>query len=263
MKKRGIEFMTLIGLALGVGAVLGAMHFKHVPLSAFNNRAALLVIFAGTVASVLNAFPGRDLKNIGKLFMGVFTSDKANPLGTIKQVVAIAETARREGVLAIEQKLDTIDNDFMKKGFQMVVDGSSEDYVEEVLESEISEMEERHSINASIFAQAGAYAPTLGVLGAVFGLIAAMESIDNTDKMAEAVAAAFMATILGIFTGYVLWNPFANKLKMKSKHEVQDMRIILEGIKAIQSGYSPNIIKEKLLGMLPKSERGKYDSAKE
>ena len=119
-------------------------------------------------------------------------------------------------------------------------------------------MEKRHEINASIFSSAGTYAPTLGVLGAVFGLIAAMSHIDDTDAMAEAIAAAFIATILGIFTGYVLWNPFAKKLKVKSQQEAMIKTMIVTGLLSIQKGDNTLLVKDKLLAMLPKKQQLAY-----
>ena len=137
----------------------------------------------------------------------------------------------------------------------MTVDGAEYEYMTEALGTEMQEIEERHNLNASIFSQAGTYAPTLGVLGAVFGLIAAMGSIDDTAAMAEAIAAAFIATILGIFTGYVLWNPFANKLKMKNKHEMIEKRMIVEGVMEISKGVSPTLLRNKLISFLSETEK--------
>ena len=137
----------------------------------------------------------------------------------------------------------------------MVVDSASEDYIRDVLSIEMEQIRERHGMNASIFSQAGMYAPTLGVLGAVFGLIAAMGNINDTMAMSEAIAAAFMATILGIFTGYVLWNPFANKLKLKDKHEMVEKKIILEGVLSILNGDHPDMIKDKLMSFLTAKEK--------
>ena len=137
----------------------------------------------------------------------------------------------------------------------MIVDGTSDETIADILGTEISAMEERHATNASIFSSAGTYAPTLGVLGAVFGLIAAMSHINDTAAMAEAIAAAFVATILGIFTGYVLWNPFAKKLKVKSHSEVVLKSMIVEGVLSIQKGDSPVMIQEKLLAVLPPKKR--------
>ncbi len=166
----------------------------------------------------------------------------------------LAAKVRRDGLLAIEAEIGNYDNEFLKKGLRMLVDGTNEDYIAEAMNISMEESEERHNINASIFSQAGAYAPTLGVLGAVFGLIAAMRTINDTDAMAAAISAAFIATIFGIFTGYVLWNPFANKLKIKSKQESHEKRMIIEGVLSLARNESPAMVKEKLMAFLSDAE---------
>ncbi|MBN7772605.1 flagellar motor stator protein MotA [Clostridium aminobutyricum] len=246
-----MELTTLLGIIVGIVSVVGAMIFKHISFSVFLNPAALFVIFVGTAATILNSYPGKNLKCLGKLFKILFTQQKRmSEADLIELMVNLSRSARQEGLLSLESKVEDIPDPFIKKGIRMVVDGMGEDIIEEILESEIEAMEKRHEVNASIFSSAGMYAPTLGVLGAVFGLIAAMSHIDDTEKMAEAIAAAFIATILGIFTGYVLWNPFAKKLKVKSQEEVMQKNMIVQGLLSIQKGDSPFILKEKLLATL-------------
>jgi chemotaxis protein MotA len=254
--KKSLDLFTIIGLAFGVGAVLGAMYFKKVGLENFANPAALLVIFAGTLATVLISFTGKDLGKIGGIFGNVFndTHYKSNS-EIIDMFVELASKARKEGLLTLEPEIEKLDDLFLKKGLRMVVDAQDEEFIESTLELDIEGMEERHALNASIFSAAGAYAPTLGVLGAVFGLIAAMGSINDTELMSHAIAAAFMATILGIFTGYVMWNPFAGKLKAKTKHEVAYKHMLLEGILCIQKGESVPVVKNRLMAMIPSSEQ--------
>lgn len=253
-----MEITTILGIVVGVASIIGAMIFKHISFSVFINPAAITVIFVGTVACVLNAFPGKDVGNLGKLFGVLFAGDgksKSKKIEIIETMDKFAVMARKEGLLALEGAIGSIDDNFMKKGVRWVIDGASPEFIIEILSSEMQEIEERHSINASIFSQMGTYAPTLGVLGAVFGLIAAMGNIDEIQLMAEAVAAAFIATILGIFTGYVLWNPFANKLKVKSKHEMVEKRMIMEGLISLQRGESPTMIRDKLTAFLSGAEK--------
>jgi len=252
-----VELTTILGCAAGVIAVVIAMHFKGISYSAFENPAALTIIFMGTVASVLNAFPLRDLKVTGTLFKILFTTDKnlGDPATIIETIVGLSTQARKEGILSLEATADKLEDPFMRKGIKMLVDGADPEYILDVLSLEIESIEERHNKNAGIFSQAGTYAPTLGVLGAVFGLIAAMSHIDDINMMAEAVAAAFIATILGIFTGYVLWNPFSNKLKVKSKHEIDEKNMIIEGLLSIQKGEAPMLVRDKLMSMLPESQQ--------
>ncbi|MGG7177152.1 flagellar motor stator protein MotA [Clostridium paraputrificum] len=251
-----MELTTLLGIIFGIIAVVGAMIFKHISFGVLLNPAAFMVIFVGTIATILNAYTGRDLKNLGRIFKVLFTSNgNESKIKSVNDLIRYTQHVRKEGILSLEKDLNTIENKFLQRGLRMIVDGIDPDFIVEVLETEIDAIEERHAINASIFSQAGGYAPTLGVMGAVFGLIAAMANINDTAAMAEAISAAFIATILGIFTGYVLWNPFANKLKIKSKHEILEKRMIIEGLLAIQKGSAPSMVQEKLMSFLTESEK--------
>ncbi len=253
-----MELTTLLGIIVGIAAVVGAMIFKGISFTVLLNPAAFCVIIVGTVATILNSYPGKNLKGIGSLFKILVTKQKGiDEVEIYKLMVELSITARREGLLALEKKVEDINDPFIIKGINMITLGLAGDVIEEILETEIDAMEKRHEINASIFSSAGTYAPTLGVLGAVFGLIAAMAHIDDTDLMAEAIAAAFIATVLGIFTGYVLWHPFAKKLKVKSQEEVILKNMAMIGLLSIQKGDSPAIIKERLLAVLPPQKQKK------
>jgi len=253
-----MELTSLIGVIVGIAAVVGAMIFKHISFAVLANPAAIFVIFVGTAATILISFPGENLKILGALFKILFMKQKIlSEKEVIQLMINLSETSKREGLLALEKEVDEIPDLFLKKGIRMVIDGTEETIVEEILGNEISAMEKRHETNASIFSSAGMYAPTLGVLGAVFGLIAAMSHIDDTEKMAEAIAAAFVATILGIFTGYVLWNPFAKKLKVKSQKEVRLKELVILGLLSIQQGDAPFMLKDKLLATLPATQQAK------
>ena len=213
-----MDIATLIGVLLGVIAVFVGMVLKGASLSVLINPAAFLIIIAGTIAAVTTAFPMSELKRVPKLFKILFTEQKlTNPEELIKTFSEWAVIARREGLLALESIADQVDNQFLKNGLNLAVEGQSADYIRDILSEEIDAMEERHLSGAAIFSQAGTYAPTLGVLGAVVGLIAALGDLNNIEKLGHAISAAFVATLLGIFTGYVLWHPFSNKLKRKSQ----------------------------------------------
>ncbi len=251
-----MEITTILGVIVGLIAVIGAMIFKHISFTVLINPAAFFVIIVGTVATILNSFPGSNLKSLGALFRILFTKQKGmSESEIIKLIVELSNVARKEGLLALEGKISEIEDPFIKKGLRLVIDGIDQEVIADILDSEISAMEARHEVNASIFSSAGMYAPTLGVLGAVFGLIAAMSHIDDTAAMSEAIAAAFIATILGIFTGYVLWNPFAKKLKVKSHTEALLKSMAIEGILSLQKGESPMMVQEKLLSVLPSSKQ--------
>lgn len=253
-----MDISSVIGIILGFISLIVGMYFKGVTPDALLNPAALFIIILGTIATVVIAFPMSELKRIPKLF-GVLFKDKklVSDLEIIQLFSSWADLARREGLLALEGKVEEVDDTFLKNGLTLAIDGQNADYIRDVLTEEVESMEERHSTGAQIFTQAGTYAPTLGVLGAVIGLIAALKELDDVEKLGLAISAAFVATLLGIFTGYVLWHPFANKLKRKSAVEVKQKMMIIEGILSVLEGEAPRVIEQKLASYLPKSERAK------
>ena len=251
-----MEKSTLIGLIFGTASIFVGMILKGAPLTAFNNPAAFLIIIGGTFACLFNAFPMEELKKMPVLLKLLFKAGgDQSKADLIKLFIELSQVARREGILALESRVSDIKDPFFRNGLSMVIDGMDPEFVEQVLDAELGVMEQRHSEARSIFTQAGTYAPTLGVLGAVVGLIAALGHLDDVNELGHAIAAAFIATILGIFTGYVLWHPFANKLKLKSAEEVSYKRMIIEGIMSLQSGDSPTQIEAKLMVFIPQSQR--------
>lgn len=253
MDKTSIIGIILAFIAVGVGMV-----YKGVSLDVLVNPAAILIIFLGTAAAVIIAFPKDEIKRVPKLFGVLFKEKKQIEIEELIPMFSEwAQIARREGLLALEAKVNEIDDPFLSNGITMAVDGQNAEFIRDVLTEEIEAMEERHQAGASIFTQAGTYAPTLGVLGAVIGLIAALANMNNTEELGHAISAAFVATLFGIFTGYVLWHPFANKLKRKSRQEAKIREIMIEGVLSVLEGQSPKIIEEKLLMYVPAKERSK------
>lgn len=238
---------SIIGILLGIIAVGVGMVLKGVSIVAIINPAALLIIFVGTAASVCIAFPGSTLKKIPSLFKIIF---KKSEQSDIKELIVMftdwANQTRREGILSLEKQVDEVEDPFLSSGLQLAIDGQTPEFIRDVMLEKLDAMESRHQEGAAVFSQAGTYAPTLGVLGAVIGLIAALGDMQDMDVLGQAISAAFVATLLGIFSGYVLWHPFANKLKEKSKKEIQHKEIIIEGILSITTGDSANVVKEKM-----------------
>lgn len=249
---------SVIGIVLALIAVFVGMVLKGASLSSLANPAALLIIILGTIATLFIGFEMEEIKKIPKLFKIAFTS-KTLPSkhALVDQFMELGTLSRREGLLALESQMEKMEDPFMKLGLQMVLDGSDQEFVQDVLMEEVNALEERHRNGALIFTQAGTYAPTLGVLGAVVGLIAALSNLNEVEKLGHLISAAFVATLLGIFTGYVLWHPIANKLKQISKKEVEIRLMMIEGILSVQAGISVAIIKQKLSVFIPPAERGR------
>ncbi len=256
-----MEKSTIIGLVSGFIAVGVGMVLKGAKIEALWNPAAMLIIFLGTFASLCMAFPMSDVKKIPKLFKLIFSQPKLmEKKELIERFVEWGTIARREGLLALEVTADSVEDHFLKNGMKMLIDGSDSEFVRDVMLEDIHAMEDRHKVGAQLFSQAGTYAPTLGVLGAVIGLIAALGNLNDIDKLGHSIAAAFIATLFGIFSGYVLWHPISNKLKRMSKKEVEIKLMMVEGLITFGLGGSANSIRQKLLVFLPASERLKTES---
>ncbi len=252
-----MEKSTFIGLGLGLVAVILGMFLKGAnPLSLVEGPAAYVIIFVGTAGTIFMGFPMSEVKRFPKLIKVISKEQKLIPK---KDIIALfmdfASITRREGLLALESKVDEIDDPFLKNGMRMIIDGNEQDFVRDVLMEEIGAIEERHKSGALIFSQAGMYAPTLGVLGAVIGLIAALSHLSDIAVLAHSISAAFVATLLGIYSGYCLWHPISNKLKRLSKRELEIKIMIVEGLLSIQSGVSTIAISQKLSVFLSPTER--------
>lgn len=251
-----MDISSVVGVVIAFVTIVVGVVMKGVPITNLFVPAALLIIIGGTVATVIIAFPMKELKRIPKIFKILFTETKLpSNAAIIAMFTEWADLARREGLLALESKAVEIEDPFLKNGLSLAIDGQNADYIRDVLTEEVEAMEDRHASGAAIFTQAGTYAPTLGVLGAVVGLIAALADMSDIDALGRAISAAFVATLLGIFTGYVLWHPFANKMKRKSSVEVKQKRMIIEGILSVLEGEAPKVIQQKLASYLPMEER--------
>lgn len=251
-----MEISTLLGLIFGVVAVGVGMAVKGADPASLLNPAAFLIIMGGTVAVVFNAFPMYVVKRFFTYFSILFRKNTLMEHHEILEYfVSLAKTSKQEGVMGLEKRANETEDKFLKTGLTLVADGFSAEFIEEVLDNDIRQMEERHHTGALVFSQCGMYAPTLGVLGAVIGLIAALGNLSDIDKLGASIAAAFVATLLGIFCGYVIWHPFSNKLKTISAEEVAVKRMILDGILALQTGASTIAMEAKMQSFIPASKR--------
>ncbi|HJV45608.1 MAG TPA: flagellar motor stator protein MotA [Bacillota bacterium] len=242
------EPSTIIGIVLALLSIGVGMILKGASLAALVNPAAYLIIFGGTTASIFVAFPMEDVKKVPKLLKIALGGGKPLPkkLEIIEKFIGWATIARKEGLLGLENELASVEDAFLKSGLELIVDSTDSEFAQDVLLEKLAAMQERHRKGALIFSQAGAYAPTLGVLGAVVGLIAALGNLSDTEKLGHSIAAAFVATLLGIFTGYVLWHPISNKLKLISKQELGIRQIMVEGLLSLQEGINSRQLEHKL-----------------
>ena len=255
---------SLIGLVLVlIGVFVGAM-MKHVdPISLFTVPAAFLVVIVASIGAAMMSNTMTDAKQLMTYIMKAMKGNKEpDTAGTIDQVVSFAERARREGLLALEEDLDKIEDPFFKRGLQLAIDGGDPDAVSEVMESEIKAMQERHKVGAKFMMSIGIFSPTFGIIGAVFGLIATMANLDDPSKLGEGIAAAFVATFWGVFMANGLFLPWSNKLSVMSAKETAYKRLIVEGVLAIQGGANPRMLDDMLRATLPPKLRTSTEERK-
>lgn len=251
-----MELSTVLGVPIGTAAVLIGMIYKGASPAMLLNIAAIMIIFVGTTGAVLNAIPMHIFKKVPALLKKVVKKqDLAEVSLLATSFVEYSQIARREGLLALEGRVSEVNDPFMRSGMNMMIDGLDAAFIRDVMESEVEAMAERHRHCATIFSQAGMYSPTLGVLGAVIGLVAALGNLNDIDQLGHSIAAAFIATMMGIYFGYVVCHPIATKLKILSQEEIAVKRIVIEGILSLQAGDSPIAVESKLNAFLPQSER--------
>lgn len=257
-----MDIFLIIGIIVGLLSIIIGMFVKGANVAVLLNPAAAIIIIIGTMAAVMNSFPKNEFLKIPKVLGALFREKKDLNAGkVISELVEMSKVSRKNGLLALEQQVADMPNKFMKKGLSMIIDGTDPDYIREVLEIEINATEERHRLGAMLFTTAGGAAPTLGVLGAVVGLIGALGNLEDTEKLGHMIAGAFVATLYGIFFGYVILHPFASRLKRKSHEEINIMYITLEGLLALQAGANPKSIQNKLIVMLDPNEQIKIQKA--
>jgi chemotaxis protein MotA len=252
-----MEKGSLIGVVLLiVGTFLGAFLKGVSPVFLVSVPSALLIVILSAIGAAFLSNPMGVNKNFGKLMgLAMKGAKKHDPTNEISMVVSFAEKARREGLLALEDDCQRIEDPFFRKGLQMAIDGAEPEQVRDVMETEIDAMKERHKAGADMMNQIGVYAPSFGIIGAVFGLIATMAELSDPDKMAKGIAAAFVATFWGVFMANGMFLPFAKKLKSISHHEAAQKQLLVEGVISIQAGANPRVVEDMLLSFLPPAQR--------
>lgn len=254
MKKN--DTMTLIGLLLGFGMIV----FGIVSGGGGNfvDPGSLAITVGGSLGAIMITFPAEQVKKIGKLMAVSFKDNDFSNIQLIKTFESLSKKARREGLLSLEDELTGIEDEFLKKGLQMVVDGIEPDVISGILELEIAEMEKRHGANSSIFKTWGAYAPGFGMIGTLIGLVQMMGNLSDADQLAVGMAKALLTTLYGSVVANLVMLPIGSNLDFKSAVEINMREMMLEGILAIQSGVNPRIVEEKLSGYLSPAERETY-----
>jgi chemotaxis protein MotA len=252
---------TAIGIGAGVFALLFASMMEGTQPMAFFNIPALIIVLVGTGAATLSSVGMTTIKKVPQLYKLAFGPPELDMRGRVEQVVALAEQARREGLLALDAQLGEIDDEFTRKGLQLVVDGTDPELVREICEAEIDGMTTRHAAGATAFEKAGGYAPTMGIIGTVMGLVHVLQNLSNPALLGPAISTAFIATLMGVGAANVVFLPVAARLRALSSAEAELRILTLEGILAVQAGDNPRVVGDKLRSFIAPAERGDEDES--
>lgn len=246
---------TLIGFAISLVALLLFMILEGAdPMSLLFLPAIVLVIFA-TFGAALSAFTMADVKKMPSWFkMGVLPAKVPAASAQIATLVRLAEKARKEGLLALEAQVKDIDDPFLKRGLQMGIDGTDPEELRQVLEGEISAKKAEDKVAAKFFNAMGGYAPTIGIVGCIVGLINVMGNLDDPATLGPMIAAAFVATLWGVMAANFWFLPMGAKILRVSELQAAQMELLVEGITEIQAGTSPRAVRQKLTALVPPSE---------
>ena len=245
-----MDKLSLVGLALAAVAIIGGQLLEGGSLGSLVQLAAFIIVIGGTVAAVLVQSPLPIFLDGLRLGKWVVMPPGFDGEGAIRQLTDWAAAARREGMLALENQLASVENPFTRNGLQMLVDGFEPERIREALEVETIAWEERQRAAAKVWDAAGGYAPTIGILGAVLGLIHVMENLSDPAKLGGGIAVAFVATVYGVGTANLLFLPIANKLKSLIARQVRLREMIADGLLGIANGENPKVIEGRLNGYL-------------
>jgi chemotaxis protein MotA len=254
-----VKFGTGIGIVIScIGIAMGAT-MEGTNVMVVINIPAILIVLVGTLGATIAACGLEAHIKLPMIYKKAIMPDDLDLVGRVDELVGFADQARRDGLLALDEAVKGIDDPFTRKGIQLVVDGTDPDLVAAVLDAENEAMRKRHAAGRAPFMQAGALAPTMGIVGTVFGLVNVMNNLNQPSTLGPLIAAAFLATLIGVGSANVVFLPVANRLKELSEAELHFREMTLEGILAIQAGDNPRVVAEKLMAYVPPKDRPSED----
>ena len=250
MKKRRFDLTSVLGVPLGLGFILIGQVVEGGTLNSLLQLTAAIIVFGGTFGAVLVSSSLADVKRAWRSLSQVFYDEEVPAEDVIGTITRLATKARRDGIMSLEDEVDSMPDPFMRRGLMLAVDCTNPSTLRAMLEAESYSRDDIDEAPARVYEAAGGYAPTIGILGAVLGLIHVMENLSDPNKLGAGIAVAFVATVYGVGSANLLFLPIASKLRNKAGRQAKHRELILEGILAIQEGLNPRLIDQKLRGLL-------------
>jgi chemotaxis protein MotA len=245
-----MDLATLLGIIIAFAGILVGQAIEGGSVLQVLQPTAALIVFGGTLGATMIGFPMSVIKQAAGDLMHVFKDDDIKPTEVIDEIIKFTNKARREGIISLEKDAAAVKDDFFRKSIMMAVDGSEPKELRQTMEVELQYMEERGENSPKVYEAAGGYAPTIGIIGAVLGLIQVMQHLDNIEEVGKGIAVAFVATIYGVASANILFLPAAAKLKFKHRKKMIIKEMMLEGTLGILEGQNPRLIETKLTSFL-------------
>src|SRR6059058_5680768 len=243
-----MDLATLLGLAIAFVGILLGQAIEGGSVFQILQPTAAMIVFGGTLGATMIGFPLSVIKQAASDLMHVFKDDDIEPNAVIDEIIKFTNKARREGIISLEKDASGVKDDFFRKSIMMAVDGSEPKELRQTMEVELQYMEERGEHSPKVYEAAGGYAPTIGIIGAVLGLIQVMQHLDNIEEVGKGIAVAFVATIYGVGVANLFFLPASGKIKMRMRQEQILREMMLEGVIAILEGMNPRMLEMKLTG---------------
>lgn len=249
-----MDISTVLGIIFGFGLVIGAMGQGGGLMWFFNVPSAMIVV-GGTIGAVFINYPLSDILGVTKVAKNVFFAQDVKTETAIKTLIDMSKIARREGILALENKVDEIKDPFFTKGVMLMIDGVEPAALSRILNTELEYVAERHRMGAEIFMTMGNFAPAMGMMGTLIGLVKMLMQMDDPSSIGPAMAVALLTTFYGVILANLIFLPIAGKLKTRSASELTVKQLVIHGILSVQSGDNPRILEEKLHSFISPEER--------
>lgn len=256
-----MDIATLVGLVVGIGLIVWAIvSGAGDKVGGFLDYQSVAVVIGGTIATTLISFPLRSVLGVANVVKNAFFAKECSPQKLIQDLVSYAEIARRDGILSLERVTREIDDAFLVKGVQMAIDGTDPDLIEQILNTELEGVADRHALGKSIFETAGKYAPAFGMIGTLIGLVIMLQNMSDFEKIGSGMAVALLTTMYGAILANLICLPVADKLARRSQEEILLKQIVIRGVMSIQSGDNPRVVEQKLKTFLSPGMRAAMEA---
>nr|WP_221378460.1 flagellar motor protein [Actinoplanes polyasparticus] len=256
-----MDISTIVGVVAGLIIIFTVQILEGGSPASIILLPSMLLVFGGAFAAGMAGGVLKDATGAGKMLQKAFLAKVTPPTQLVEEIVKLAERARREGLLALEDAVKTVEHPFLKRGLQLAIDGTDPDELHDILHAEIAAKKKSDKASAKLFENMGGYAPTIGIIGTVMGLVHVLENLDKPDTLGHSIAAAFVATLWGVLSANVIWLPVAARLARLSGVEAEEMELVVDGVLAIQAGSNPRLVAQKLRSLLPPEEAKKAEAA--